>query len=290
MAKTTKTRKKNAASQKSAAPADTQATATKAGSSPAKPTARGKPDPKAAARAPGTSAKKTTGTSAPTKSGPVADASPKSGAGRKSASAPTPPGPAARKTPPKGSTSPSPDATKRGAESKATSPKRRVESSASASSKPTQPTPPVASAASDQAPEPEPLTVAQLRKISNGLTRKDLNQYRKLLLEKRQEIIGDVESLQTEAKNNNGGNLSHMPVHMADVGSDNYEQEFTLGLVESERKLLGEINEALARMENRTYGVCLERGVPIGRPRLDAKPWAKYCIEAVREREKSGRS
>ena len=77
-----------------------------------------------------------------------------------------------------------------------------------------------------------------------------------------------------------------MPIHMADIGTDNYEQEFTLGLVESERKLLREIDAAIVRIRDGIYGVCLERGIPIGRPRLDAKPWAKYCIEEARDRER----
>ncbi len=131
------------------------------------------------------------------------------------------------------------------------------------------------------------LTEAQLRKINSGLSKQDLTHYRELLLQKRAEIIGDVESLKVDTKNN-GGNLSHMPVHMADVGSDNFDQEFTLGLVESEQKMLREINEALGRMEKGYYGVCVEKGVPIGKPRLDAKPWAKYCIEVVREMERRG--
>ena len=122
------------------------------------------------------------------------------------------------------------------------------------------------------------------------MTKRDLQQYRQLLLTKRREILGDVESMETDARTkNDGGNLSNMPVHMADVGSDHYEQEFTLGLVESEGKLVREINEALHRIEDGIYGVCIERGVPIGRARLDAKPWAKYCIEVARERERSGK-
>ena len=44
----------------------------------------------------------------------------------------------------------------------------------------------------------------------------------------------------------------------------------------------------LIRMREGCFGVCLKRAVPIGRPRLDAQPWAKYCIEAVREMEKQG--
>ncbi|MCE9591019.1 MAG: TraR/DksA family transcriptional regulator [Planctomycetes bacterium] len=131
------------------------------------------------------------------------------------------------------------------------------------------------------------LTEDDLRKVKTGLTKKDLDHYWSLLLEKRSEILGDVESLQTDAKND-GGNLSNMPLHMADVGSDNYEQEFTLGLVESERKLLKEITDAMLRIKSGTYGVCLAKGVPINRPRLDVTPWAKYCIEAAREMERRG--
>ncbi len=140
-----------------------------------------------------------------------------------------------------------------------------------------------------QPPAPEPLTPAQLRKVKTGLTKRDLMKFRQQLLQKRAQILGDVESLEIDARTKNaGGNLSNMPVHMADVGSDNYEQEFTLGLVESERRLVLEINEALGRIDQKIYGVCLESGVPIGRARLEAKPWAKYCIEVARERERRG--
>lgn len=132
----------------------------------------------------------------------------------------------------------------------------------------------------------KPLSRTQLRKVKTDLSRKDIEQYRSLLVQKRAEILGDVEALQTDARSDSGDHLS--PEHMADIGSINYEQEFTLGLVESERKLVIELDEALVRIREKTYGVCLERGVPIGRPRLDAKPWAKYCIEVVREKESRG--
>ena len=132
------------------------------------------------------------------------------------------------------------------------------------------------------------LSVSQLKRAKSDLSRKEKRRYRELLIEKRVELLGDVESLQSDAKNN-GGDISHMPVHMADVGSDYYEQEFTLGLVESERKLLREIDEALIRINEGYFGVCLVSGRPIGKARLDAKPWAKYCIEVVRERERQGK-
>ena len=54
---------------------------------------------------------------------------------------------------------------------------------------------------------------------------------------------------------------------MADMGTDNYEQEFTLGLVEKDRNLLREINSALAKIQNGTFGICEGTGKPIGKPR-----------------------
>lgn len=133
-----------------------------------------------------------------------------------------------------------------------------------------------------------PLSDAKLRKVKTGLTKKDLDGFKQLLLEKRAEIVGDVIGMEEARAGGNGGELSNMPLHMADVGSDNYEQEFTLGLVESERKLLIEIDAALLRIQNKTYGVCLVTGTPIPPARLEIKPWAKYSIEVVREREKLG--
>jgi len=73
-----------------------------------------------------------------------------------------------------------------------------------------------------------------------GLGKADLQYFRNLLLEKRNEILGDVGSMESEAFKS-GSNLSNMPIHMADVGTDNFEQEFTLGLIASERQILREI-------------------------------------------------
>ncbi len=131
-------------------------------------------------------------------------------------------------------------------------------------------------------------TEEDLRKVKTGLTRKDMEYFTALLIEKRLEIIGDVENMELMRAAGSGGDLSHMPLHMADIGSDNYEQEFTLGLVESERKLLREIDEALMRIKNGTYGVCIESGQPISKARLEVRPWAKYTIEVARERERRG--
>lgn len=120
------------------------------------------------------------------------------------------------------------------------------------------------------------------------LTDIELDEFRQLLVRKRAELVDDLDSLEDEAlKNKGAGNGDHstMPIHMADLGSDNWEQEFTLGLLASERALVCEINDALERIEDRTYGVCVGTRKRITKARLRAKPWAKYCIEYARARE-----
>ncbi len=117
--------------------------------------------------------------------------------------------------------------------------------------------------------------------VEPKLTKADLEHFRELLLEKRREILGDVGSMENEAFKNQD-NHSSSPMHMADVGTDNFEQEFTLGLIESERQMLREIHEAIGRIEDGTYGVCAGTGKIISRARLEATPWAKYCIEYAR--------
>jgi RNA polymerase-binding protein DksA len=121
---------------------------------------------------------------------------------------------------------------------------------------------------------------------ASPLTKTQLRELRDLLLGKRRSLVGDMTGIQDSNGGWQDGNAGSMPTHPADIGTDNYEHEFTLGLLESERALLAEIDEALERMENGTYGVCQGTGQPIGYPRLRARPWAKYCIDYARKIEK----
>ena len=125
------------------------------------------------------------------------------------------------------------------------------------------------------------------RKNQAGLLTKELEHFRDLLIEKRREIVGDMSSMEREAlRSGSGSNLSTLPIHMADMGTDNYEQEFTLGLVEKDRNLLREINNALAKIQNGAFGICEGTGKPIAKARLEAQPWARFSIEYARKIEK----
>jgi RNA polymerase-binding protein DksA len=104
-----------------------------------------------------------------------------------------------------------------------------------------------------------------------------------LLLQKRREILGNVSEIEGEALRKSrldaSGDLSSMPIHMADLGTDNFEQEFSLELMDSERRLLVEIDDALNRITAGTYGICEGTGKPITKARLEAQPWARYSVE-----------
>ena len=120
------------------------------------------------------------------------------------------------------------------------------------------------------------------------LSAKELREFKELLLAKRAELAGDVQRLSNEALSNDArgqGEQSAMPIHMADVGSDNWEQEFTLGLLANEEAMIRDIDDALERIQKKAYGVCLATGKKISLARLRAKPWAQYCIEYARARE-----
>jgi RNA polymerase-binding transcription factor DksA len=140
-------------------------------------------------------------------------------------------------------------------------------------------------------PAPPPAAAPSLKPKKNpaGLGLRDLQFFTEQLLAKRRELVGDMSSMEREAlRSGSGSNLSTLPMHMADMGTDNFEQEFTLGLVEKDRNLLREINHALSKIQNGTYGICEGTGLPIAKARLEAAPWARYGIEYARQREKNG--
>lgn len=118
----------------------------------------------------------------------------------------------------------------------------------------------------------------------------ELARFKEQLLALRARCTGDVEQLAEEGlrrgEDGVAGNLSHLPLHMADLGSDNYEQEFTLNLLQNEEKLLAEIDAALGRIAKGTYGICEQCGATIAKERLKAVPYTAYCIDCARMLEK----
>jgi RNA polymerase-binding transcription factor DksA len=117
------------------------------------------------------------------------------------------------------------------------------------------------------------------------MTKVELEAYRQQLLEMQKRLNGDVSHLTNEALGTSGNGLSNMPIHMADLGSDAFEQENTLSLLANEQQRLEEIAEALERIKQGTFGRCEECETEIPKARLKELPYARYCVACARKQE-----
>ena len=117
------------------------------------------------------------------------------------------------------------------------------------------------------------------------MKKQDMKVYKERLLALRSRLRGDVSAMADAALNKTrseaSGDLSSMPIHMADIGSDNFEQEFTLSLMETEEGTLDAIESALERIEDAVYGKCEECGSVISKSRLNAIPYTALCIKCA---------
>ncbi len=122
----------------------------------------------------------------------------------------------------------------------------------------------------------------------------ELQQYQQLLLSLGRRLRGDVEDLSSEALRRSGGeasgNLSNAPMHLADLGTDTYEQEMSVSLLENSERALEEISAALDRIDQGTFGQCEECHRAIGRERLRAIPYTRHCVECARRLQGDGGS
>jgi DnaK suppressor protein len=116
------------------------------------------------------------------------------------------------------------------------------------------------------------------------MTKAELAGYRRALLALRARLSGDVASLEDEAlqPGEEASNLSHVPLHPADLGTDAHGRDVALGLLENEQRALGEVTAALGRVERGTFGPCEGCGEAIPEGRLHALPYARYCVGCAR--------
>jgi RNA polymerase-binding protein DksA len=129
----------------------------------------------------------------------------------------------------------------------------------------------------------------QLLRGEDAMKKTDLKVYKDRLLSLRARLRGDVSQMADatlkKRRSEANGDLSSMPIHMADIGTDNFEQEFTLSLMESEEETLDLIETSLERIEEGSYGQCEECGVKIPKTRLNAIPYASLCVKCATQRE-----
>ncbi len=123
--------------------------------------------------------------------------------------------------------------------------------------------------------------------MAGVLKTEELSSYRQVLESLKSRLRGDLDQMTDEAlgRDDGAGNHSKVPLHLADLGTDNYDQEFTLGLIENEQETLDLVNEAIGRLATGVYGACLGCGQAIAKPRLQAIPYARHCIQCARKLE-----
>jgi RNA polymerase-binding transcription factor DksA len=125
------------------------------------------------------------------------------------------------------------------------------------------------------------------------MNKRESKEYKQLLLALRARLRGDVSAMADAAlkktRSESSGDLSSMPIHMADVGSDNFEQEFTLSLMENDEETLNQIEAALERIEEGVYGLCVECDAKIPKMRLQALPYTPYCVKCASKFQKPQR-
>lgn len=120
------------------------------------------------------------------------------------------------------------------------------------------------------------------------LSKVDKKYFRELLMHARDSFGEQIQVHVDEAlssRKDSAGERAGMATHMADLGSDNFRHDFELGLLTDEVDVLEMIDEALQRIEDSEYGVCLDCGAIIPKERLEAKPYARYCTKCKSKRE-----
>ncbi len=131
------------------------------------------------------------------------------------------------------------------------------------------------------------------KKLKTPYDKKELKEFRELLLNMKEDILARIREISEEtlmkSQKEMSGDMSGYSLHMADAASDSYERDFNLGLVTNERRLLFDVEEALKRIEEGTYGVCLVSGKPIRKTRLKVIPYAKYSTVVQSKLEKEGK-
>jgi DnaK suppressor protein len=122
------------------------------------------------------------------------------------------------------------------------------------------------------------------------MDKKDLKLFKELLLKKKTELAKGIDHIANDAlktsQRDAAGDLSAYSLHMADMATDNYDREFSLGLADNEQKILNRINQALEKIDENKFGVCELCEKKISKVRLKAVPYAELCIPCQEKQEK----
>jgi len=126
--------------------------------------------------------------------------------------------------------------------------------------------------------------------LKKKLNKKELAEFRKLLQKIKEEMVDDIKHISEDtlkkSQKEASGDISGYTYHMADVATDTYDREFSVGLASNERELLYELSDAMKKTEDGTYGICEGCKCLIAKNRLKAVPYARLCLKCQEKKEK----
>jgi RNA polymerase-binding protein DksA len=125
-----------------------------------------------------------------------------------------------------------------------------------------------------------------------ALTKEQAKQFRQLLITERAKLVDEIKSIARDASTSPreaSGDLSAYTVHMADMAADTYERELSMNIASSEQEILYQIDDALKRIDDGSFGVCQQCNGPIAMSRLKAVPYASLCINCQRAKEQKNK-
>jgi RNA polymerase-binding transcription factor DksA len=163
-------------------------------------------------------------------------------------------------------------------------PKRKSKSKKSKAAAVARPAPKAAAKPAAEGPS----APAKIVPIKGGLSKSELKEFKTLLLHRKAVLQGDVKTLEDEACKKGtdaAGDLSTLPQHLADLGTDSHEQDVSLGLMENETDELHEIQEAFERIKDGSFGLCENCRKKIPKERLKAIPYTRLCVNCKKKEE-----
>ncbi len=126
--------------------------------------------------------------------------------------------------------------------------------------------------------------------MKSKFNKKSLTEFKKLILKLKEKVTGDIKCISEDtlkkSPKESSGDMSGYAFHLADAATDAYDREFSLELASEERGLLYEIEDALKKTEEGTYGICEKCKLPITKIRLKALPYARLCVKCQTNKEK----
>ncbi len=124
------------------------------------------------------------------------------------------------------------------------------------------------------------------------LTSQQIKQFRQLLITERVKFVEEIRSIArdtSKSPRDASGDLCAYTVHMADMAADTYDRELSINFVSSEQEILYQIDDALKRLDEGSFGLCQQCNQPISMSRLKAVPYASMCIACQRLKEQKSK-